>query len=316
MQRFTGVILAAGKGTRMHPFSSSYPKPILPIGNIPLLGHQLYSMKELGITDVIIVIGYLGYEIVRTIGDGEKYGVSVTYIEQKETLGIAHALGTLEKYINNPFILFLGDIFFNTKDFGRLTRLYDAEKTNAILASKIEKDPEAIKRNFAIFVDKETDLVKRVVEKPRYLHVNDKLKGCGLYLFDQHIFDAIRRTPRTAMRDEYEITDAIQILIQDGLPVKNLTIIENDLNLTFPEDLLDVNLFILDLWKKDIIIGENVKMSKGCKVKKSVIGNNVIIKNDIEISECVILDNSVVDFDKNCNRIIITPTNVISCAHI
>lgn len=316
MRDFIGVILAAGKGTRMHPFSTQYPKPILPIGNIPLLGHQLTSMNKLGIKEVIVVIGYLGYEIVKEIGDGEKFGVKIQYIEQKETLGIAHALGTLEKFVTKPFLLFLGDIFFDTQDLQKLLDLYDTVKANAVLVAKNEKDPEAVKRNFAIIVDEKTELVKRVIEKPRYLTKNNNLKGCGLYLFDQHIFDAIRRTPRTAMRDEYEITDSIQILIEDGYPVRSLAIVENDLNLTFAEDLLDINLFVLKLWGKGNIIGDNVYIAKGCKFTNCVIGDNVKINNPIELNDCVILKNSVVDLEKEGKRLIITPNTMISCAHL
>src|SRR5438105_3303445 len=93
-----GVILAAGKGTRMVPFSEHYPKPILPVGNKPLVAHQLESLHALGVRDVIIVIGHLGHEVVRVLGDGERYGLSFKYVEQEETLGIAHALSRLERH--------------------------------------------------------------------------------------------------------------------------------------------------------------------------------------------------------------------------
>ena len=91
--------------------------------------------------------------------------------------------------------------------------------------------------------------VRRVIEKPRY--VDSQLKGCGLYVFDPHIFDAIRRTPRTAMRDEYEITDSIQILINDGYVTHHHPIVERDLNLTKPADLLTINLIELARQRPD-----------------------------------------------------------------
>ena len=108
-------------------------------------------------------------------------------------------------------------------------------EVNANLVSMDEPDPEMVRRNFVIQAD-EPAACTRVIEKPRY--VDSQLKGCGLYVFDPHIFDAIRRTPRTAMRDEYEITDSIQILIDDGYVVHHHPIVERDLNLTKPEDLL------------------------------------------------------------------------------
>ena len=87
-----------------------------------------------------------------------------------------------------------------------------------------------------------------MIEKPRY--VNSQLKGCGLYVFDPHIFDAIRRTPRTAMRDEYEITDSIQILINDGYVTHHHPIAERDLNLTKPADPSALRRLLADLGRR------------------------------------------------------------------
>ena len=91
--KLVGVILAAGKGTRMEPFSINYPKPVLPICNVPLIKYLIGYMKELGIQEVIVVIGHLGYEITRSLGNGENIGIHINYVEQKETLGLAHAVG-------------------------------------------------------------------------------------------------------------------------------------------------------------------------------------------------------------------------------
>ena len=85
------------------------------------------------------------------------------------------------------------------------------------MATKEESDPEVIRRNFSLNL-REDGTVARVIEKPRY--TSNHLKGVGLYLFDTAIFDAVRRTPRTAMRDEYELTDSIQVFIDDGHPVR------------------------------------------------------------------------------------------------
>ena len=103
----TGVILAAGKGTRIAPFSQRFPKPLLPICNRPILEYQIEYMKNAGIREIIVVIGHLGYEIAQHFGNGRNFGVKIRYVEQEETLGIAHALGRLEPYISTPFLLFL-----------------------------------------------------------------------------------------------------------------------------------------------------------------------------------------------------------------
>jgi dTDP-glucose pyrophosphorylase len=305
-----GVILAAGKGTRLEPFSRRFPKPILPICNKPILQYQIESMRDLGIRKIMIVISHLGFEIARTLGDGEEFGVEIQYIDQGETLGIAHAVGRLESRISTPFLLFLGDIFFLTKDLGIMLSLLEKKNTSAVLAVKREDNPEAIKRNFAVILDRK-GLVKRVIEKPRY--VTNDLKGCGLYLFDLHIFDAIRRTPRTAMRDEYEITDAIQILVDDGFKVNTAEVVEWDLNVSYPPDLLEGSLQVLKARKKRKVIGEHVKLHPDARLINTVIGKNARVTRPITIRNSVIFPDTEVKLKKDINRTIITPDTMINC---
>ncbi len=119
---------------------------------------------------------------------------------------MAHAVGQLEAYIEGPFLLMLGDIFFDVSDLSEMTEIYGRTDAAAVLAVKDEPEPEAIRRNFAVILNDDGS-VRRVIEKPR--EAPNRLKGCGIYLFDHRIFEAVRRTPRTAMRDEYELTDSV-----------------------------------------------------------------------------------------------------------
>jgi dTDP-glucose pyrophosphorylase len=177
---------------------------------------------------------------------------------------------------------------------------------------KEEPDPEAIKRNFAVFVDPETGLVRRVIEKPRY--VQNRLKGCGLYLFDLHIFDAVRRTPRTAMRDEYEITEAIQILIDDGEPVRVANVVEDDINLTYPYDILHCNLAELDRRKQDLLVDETAEINPQATIRRSIIAPNVRILGPVTLENCVVFEGvTVQDSDLTIRDHVITKENVIDC---
>ncbi len=185
----------------------------------------------------------------------------IHFIEQESTLGLAHAVGALESRVQLPFLLMLGDIYFHLKAplrplidevlAARSTPTWSActSRTRRWSAATSSSRPTTSGR------------VQRVIEKPRY--VDSQLKGCGLYVFDQHIFDAIRRTPRTAMRDEYEITDSIQILINDGYVVHHHPIVERDLNLTKPEDLLTINLIELARRGLPQLVGERVERPAG-----------------------------------------------------
>lgn len=311
--RVIGVILAAGRGARMEPFSSRFPKPILPICNKPLLVYQIEAMKKIGIEDIIVVVGYKGYEVTRILGDGEKYGVHIRYVDQESTLGIAHAVGKLERYVKTPFLLFLGDIFFFTSDLSIMVDMMENESATCVLAVKVEEDPEAIKRNFAIMLN-EDRTVRRVIEKPRY--TQNKLKGCGLYLFDLPIFDAIRRTPRTAMRDEYEITESIQLLIDDYPPVKVAEVVEWDVNLTNPADLLKVNLFYLNRLGRDNLIGKDSHIHPGAVLENTVVGDRASVIHPISIRNSVIFEDTHLNSESSVDGFIFTPDNTIDCRNI
>lgn len=309
MNDFVGVILAAGRGTRMFPFTTRWPKPILPVLGKPLLQLQIEMMKSVGIEKVFVVIGYLGYEIVRTLGSGSELGMEIEYIEQTETLGIAHAVGRLEGRVQKPFLLCLGDIFFVTNNLQSMFDAFRMNDTKAVLASKIEEQPEMIKRNFAVIPGPD-GTVRRVIEKPSY--IQNKLKGCGIYLFDLEIFDAIRRTPRTAMRDEYEITESIQILINDGHRVVHNDIIDKDLNLTVPEDLLSINLQELQrLGLENFCLDPSTRPSAG--VSLCVIGRRVSFEPPVALQNCILFDDVSVPAGTNLTNAILTPDGIIQC---
>ena len=308
-QDITGVILAAGKSTRMQPFSARFPKPILPICNRPVIEYQIEEMKRLGIEDIIIVVGHLGFEVSLALGNGSRLGVNIRYVDQRDTMGIAHAVGQLEPYINHRFLLFLGDIFFKTKDLQDMLTLMD-KGAHAVLAVRREESLEAIGRNFAVVIDKD-HRVRRVIEKPR--HPPNKIKGCGLYLFDPHIFDAIRRTPQTAGRNEYELTSSIQLLIEDDFAVRIAEVVTYDINLTFPQDLLTCNLKQLGFLGQESLIGESCHLHPDVKMINSVIGNGVTVAQPIEIRDSLILSDSVVTYRGDLNRIIFTPDSIIDC---
>lgn len=301
--KYQGVILAAGHGSRMGPFGEEMPKPIVPICNKPLLAYQLEYMRESGIDEVFIVIGHLGHRITQTLGDGSRFGVTIRYVEQQHRLGIAHAVGQLERHISRPFLLMLGDIFFEIPDLKRMMDVMDENGATAVLAVKEESDPEAVKRNFAVLL-REDGTVRRVIEKPR--HVPNMLKGCGLYLFDMPVFDAIRRTPRTAMRDEYELTDSIQILIDYEFPVRIAAVVDWDVNITYTRDLIDCCLHQLKKMDKHSIVGADCEIARGTELVDTVLGDRVAIRKPARLERCVVLSDVVLDDARALSDTVIT----------
>jgi dTDP-glucose pyrophosphorylase len=309
--RMVGVILAAGKGARMFPFSDQHPKPILPILNRPLIARQIDVMRDLGLTTVFVVVGHLGYQIAGVLGGGSVPGVDLHLVGQENTLGLAHAVGTLEGYVQGPFLLMLGDIHFQLKS--SLRPLVDEVvegRSNASLVSMFEPDPAMVRRNFVIQAD-DSGRVSRVIEKPRY--VDSQLKGCGLYVFDQHIFDAIRRTPRTAMRDEYEITTSIQILIDDGYLVKHHPIVERDLNLTKPDDLLVINLLELKRHGLASLVDPSATIAAGAEITNSVIGAHARVQHPIRIANSVIMPGVLVTSTTDLDAVVMSGEHTVHC---
>ncbi|MCK4548253.1 MAG: NTP transferase domain-containing protein [Candidatus Eisenbacteria sp.] len=287
--KLRGAILAAGKGSRVDIFGEEFPKPLLPVCNKPILQYQIELMRDNAITEIAIVVGHLKKQIIDYFGDGSSLGVAIEYVEQQDALGIAHAVGQLEGLMDRPFLLFLGDIFSAIPDLDRLLARTLKDPQVSVLAVRSNDTPENIRRNFAVTVGKD-NRAERVVEKPR--HVEQALKGVGIYLFALPIFDAIRRTPRTAMRDEYEITNSIQILIDDGYAVYAEDVVKWDLNLTYIEDLLECNLRMMSHQGEANIIPATAVIPDGCTIENSVIGDDVVIENPIRITNSLILPHT------------------------
>jgi dTDP-glucose pyrophosphorylase len=306
--QYCGVILAAGHGVRMQPFSDRYPKPLLPVCDKPQIAHQIGIMRGLGIRDIYVLVGHRGYQLAEALGDGSRLDVRIRYVEQKQMLGIAHAVGQLESHIERPFLLFLGDIYLVPDGIERMFAMYEEQGGGAILAAR-EDTPENVRRNFAIYVGA-NGLVTRVVEKPR--HVPNRLKGVGAYLFDLAVFDAIRRTPRTALRDEYELTDAIQVMIDQGSTVRAAEVIRVDINLTNPGDLLRSNLLHAQTYG---YMGKQVYTHPQAQIHNSVIGTNVTIRNPISITDSVIFDGTDVTAKTRLEQVIVTPDMLVDCRY-
>jgi len=217
----------------------------------------------------------------------------------------------LESHLKKPFLLFLGDIYFVAKDVGRMFELFEEQGGGGVLATKIEHDPEAIRKNYSLKLG-DDGFVTRVIEKPR--HISNTLKGVGLYLFDLTIFDAVRRTPRTAMRDEYEITDSIQVFIDDEYPVRPANVVLDDINLTTPADLLHCNMLHAQLMRADEMVGAHTELTEGVSLVRSVIGSNVKVRNPISITDSVIFDDTTVDATTGIHRFILTPEFQVDCS--
>lgn len=290
-----GVILAAGRGSRIFPLSKNSPKPLLPVLNKPVIEYQIDVMRKAGIWDITIVVGALGILIKKFFGNGSKFGVKISYIVDNNPQGIASSLMRVKGKITGPFALFLGDIFVKDADINSSVLVMVKLKADGVIIGKNESDPEAIRRNFSVITAAGGQILK-VIEKPQ--KPPSKFKGYGLYLFSPAIFKAIAGTPRSSLRNEYEITDSIQTLIDSGGRVFAKKLSNWDFNLSYPEDLLMCNLKMLKEKKLKSLVGRGVHINRGARIISSVVGDRAIVDDAVVLEECLVLADTRVSKHK------------------
>ncbi|MEA1868649.1 MAG: bifunctional sugar-1-phosphate nucleotidylyltransferase/acetyltransferase [Euryarchaeota archaeon] len=305
------VILAAGEGTRMRPLTASCPKVMLPVANRPVLEHILVSARDAGIDDFVCVVGYMGNVIRDYFGDGSRIGIRIDYVEQREQLGTAHAIGMAHDLVEGRFLVLNGDAIVAPPDL----RVLIERTEDIVLATKELENPAG----YGV-VKTEGGRVARLIEKPD--HVACNLVNAGIYLFPDTIFDAIRETGES-VRGEYEITDSINALVSD-LDI-GYSMLDTWIDIGRPWNLLDANEFLLSAIETEVagivepyatlngnirvgkgsiirngsyitgpaIIGENCDIGPNCFIRPgTAIGDNVRIGNAVEIKNSIVMDGT------------------------
>ena len=203
-----GVILAAGKGSRLYPVTHVVPKPLLPLANRPTLEYAFDHLKEIGVTDICLVVGENEPKMREALGDGSSFGVSLTYVVQTEPKGLAHAVGFAKAFVaGDPFVLYLGDAIYGGS-FKAFRERFEASGCANLNVVQHVPDPS----RFGV-ANTEGERIVKLVEKPK--EPQSDLAMAGTYFFGPQLWDVLPTLPPSA-RGEYEITDAIQVLIDRG----------------------------------------------------------------------------------------------------
>lgn len=206
-----GVILAAGKGTRLYPITKQIPKPLLPIGNRPTIEYAFDKLKEIEVTEVCIIVGENEEEMRASLGTGGQFGISIQYARQPEPKGLAHAMSFARPIIGNDrFVMYLGDAIYSDSLASLARRFLESGCANLNMVKPVD-DP----RRFGV-ANVEGERIVKLVEKPPEPESN--LAMAGVYFFTTRIWDTLE-TLQPSARGEYEITDAIQMLVDWGEPV-------------------------------------------------------------------------------------------------
>ncbi|HSV42428.1 MAG TPA: bifunctional sugar-1-phosphate nucleotidylyltransferase/acetyltransferase [Methanomassiliicoccales archaeon] len=275
------VILAAGEGTRLRPFTSNRPKVMLPIGNRPILEHVVESLVANGIKDIILVVGYKKERIMSFFGDGSKFKAHITYIIQEKQLGTAHAMTYLKGVVKGEFLVLPGD---NIVDQEMVASLLGLEEKNAILVTESD---EPSKYGVVTLHDQ---YVVSIQEKPADSVGN--IINTGLYLLDAKLMP---RFESEVKQGNYGIPDVLRSLLHE-VPIKAVMAKGRWDDAVYPWDLIRLNEIALESRGQELLgmiepgvnIKGSVSIGRGTRVRSGTyIEGPVVIGEGCDIGPSV-----------------------------
>jgi glucose-1-phosphate thymidylyltransferase len=226
------VLLAAGRGRRLAPYTDDRPKPLIPLCGRPVLELVLRHLRHAGYSQVLLVVGHLDAQIRACFGDGTALGLRVSYVRQEGLQGTGAAAVLAESFAGgDPFFLGWGDVLAAGAEYRRLAEAFRAEPADGLLLLERVADPHA---GAAVYVD--GDRITRLVEKPPEGSATTPWNQAGLAVYTPSIFPLLRRVPLSP-RGELEFTAAVQELVASGARVRGLPMASPRLHLTDPADL-------------------------------------------------------------------------------
>jgi glucose-1-phosphate thymidylyltransferase len=283
-----GLILSGGKGTRLRPLTHTRAKQLVPVANKPVLFYGIEAIVAAGIRELGVVVGETRAEIEEALGDGSRFGARITYIPQDAPRGLAHAVLISESFLKGePFVMYLGD---NLIADGITALVDDYRKrgiNSQILLARVG-NPE----QFGV-AELDGGRVIRLTEKPKQPKSN--LALVGVYMFDDTIFEAVRAI-RPSARQELEITDAIQWLIDHGRTVHPHLVTGWWKDTGKIEDMLEANRIILDTFTarglESVDSGSSVEgkvvIEPGARVACSTVRGPAIVGAGAEIRDAFV----------------------------
>jgi len=315
------VILAAGKGKRLRPFTANRAKVMLSLAGKPILQYIIESLAQNGIRNIMLVVGYMKEQVFDHFGSGEKLGVKITYVIQENQLGSAHALAQAKSKVTDEFLVLQGDKLINADTIAQFAQVKPPAMLVKGMANLQRYDMVTVKKG----------LVENISPAGTPGQAEGNLASCGIYAFDRRVFDFDKT--------ELEIPGLIKNMITQGQKIRAY---ESDglwLDVVYPWDIISLNAAILSqvpaqisgniesgvylnkaasIGKNSIIrsnsyilgpviIGENCDIGPNvCILPSSSIGNNVaissfttvknsIINDDVSIGHGSLIENSVID---------------------
>lgn len=277
MINIKALILSGGKGTRLRPITHTSAKQLVPVANKPILFYGLEAVKNAGITEVGIVVGDTAPEVMEAVGDGARFGLTVEYIRQEAPLGLAHAVKVSRDYLRDaPFVMYLGDNLLKNGITSFVEEFKRGRCDAQILLAKVKNPSE-----FGV-AEIEGGRVVGLEEKPK--HPKSDYALVGVYMFTSSVFEAVDSI-EPSFRNELEITDAIQYLIDRGYVVSS-HIVEGWWKDTGKlEDILDANRMILT----ELDARLESEPGEGCEIHGAVhLDPRVTVKGSVLRGPCIV----------------------------
>ena len=289
MEQLKGLILSGGKGTRLRPITYTSAKQLVPVANKPVLFYGIEAMAAAGIREVgIIIAPETGGEIREAAGDGEQFGLKITYIEQDAPLGLAHAVLTAEPFLgSDPFVMYLGDNLLQGGIEDLVANFRRNQPEALILLTKVP-DPQ----NFGVAELDAAGGVTRLVEKP--LEPASDLALVGVYMFTPRIHEAAKAI-KPSPRGELEITDAIQWLVDGEHAVESHIVRGWWKDTGRLDDMLEANRLILETLERrvdgelvDSTIEGRVVIEAGAILERTTVRGPAIIGAGARLADAYI----------------------------
>ncbi|MBV0923953.1 NTP transferase domain-containing protein [Halomicroarcula limicola] len=294
------VILAAGEGQRLGPLTEGRPKPMVPVGNRPILEAVLEAAVKASVEEVVLVVGHCRERIQSHFGDGDDWGVPIRYVVQDHQLGAAHALARTESVVEGPFFVLHGDQLVEAALLERLLERWEATETPTIAAVQSDRPTEY----GAVDVDGETVVAvsKTPTADPPFL-VN-----AGAYVLDEGVFDVVRGV-ETADGTDFGMATTLQRLADAG---RLSAVLHRGSwqDLTYPWDLLSTNATLLRQRDSEAVaedarvhstaaVSASVAVDEGVSVGPNAtllpgtaLGRNVRVGASATLSNCIVLDGA------------------------
>jgi dTDP-glucose pyrophosphorylase len=229
------VVLAAGRGTRMRELTAELPKPMIEVRGKPVLQHIVEGLRDAGIREFLIVVGYRGDTVRNFLDDGSRYGIAIQYATQTVQDGTGRVVNLARDFVGDiPFVLSYGDILVDPTNYKRLVDL--PANAEAIITVTRGED---VSKGGAVYLNEKMQLID-IREKSRQDQTTSPWYNAGIYAFRPSIFEFTAKL-KPSPRGEYELTDAIRDLAQSGKKVKALELTGEWADVRDPEILARLN---------------------------------------------------------------------------